>query len=334
MYPYIEQDIKNGKLFLDNLHQKQSATKGINDIPLLKQRYAKERHYAKVINFSIAYGKTAQGLAEDCQVSINEARALMDAWYECRPEVRKWQRNSMVKAIETGQCYTMLGRPRSLFDFAYAGGVGRYRYHNDNDDDDDDDGSDDGNYDSDDDNYDSDDDNSDGNDSYRNSNRNSHNNSDNHPEQLFKQFGNKIIHTKFVKFIKNETLQKDVALLWKKFRRDNIRDFANVNHNFLLSSRQLSQKMRQAINTPIQGSAADIVVKAMLNVWNDKEILNCGYQLILQIHDEIILEGPQEHAEHVKAIVIKNMENIWLGMDDSIRFSVDAKVVDYWSEFK
>ena len=57
-------------------------------VPLLKDMFASERRKAKVLNFSIAYGKTAHGLSKDWGVSLEEAQATVDRWYADRPEVR------------------------------------------------------------------------------------------------------------------------------------------------------------------------------------------------------------------------------------------------------
>ena len=50
--------------------------------------------------------------------------------------------------------------------------------------------------------------------------------------------------------------------------------------------------MRRAINTPIQGGAADIVIASMVKIHQDEELRKLNWRLILQIHDELILEGP------------------------------------------
>ena len=57
-------------------------------VPLLKEMFASERRKAKVLNFSIAYGKTAHGLGRDWKVSLEEAQNTVDRWYADRPEVR------------------------------------------------------------------------------------------------------------------------------------------------------------------------------------------------------------------------------------------------------
>lgn len=56
-------------------------------VPLLKEMFAVERRKAKVLNFSIAYGKTAHGLSKDWKVSLEEAQNTVDRWYGDRPEV-------------------------------------------------------------------------------------------------------------------------------------------------------------------------------------------------------------------------------------------------------
>ena len=54
---------------------------------------------------------------------------------------------------------------------------------------------------------------------------------------------------------------------------------------------------RAAINTPIQGCAADVVMMAMLAIGDSSVLKELGYTLLLQIHDEVILEGPSENAD-------------------------------------
>lgn len=56
-------------------------------VPLLKEMFASERRKAKVLNFSIAYGKTAHGLGKDWKVSLEEAQNTVNRWYADRPEV-------------------------------------------------------------------------------------------------------------------------------------------------------------------------------------------------------------------------------------------------------
>lgn len=65
-----------------------------------------------------------------------------------------------------------------------------------------------------------------------------------------------------------------------------------------------SHSERAAINTPIQGGAADIVMMAMIKLNEDKRLREFGYKLLLQIHDEVILEGPAENKEEALQLVV------------------------------
>ncbi len=66
---------------------------------------------------------------------------------------------------------------------------------------------------------------------------------------------------------------------------------------------------RVARNMPIQGSAADIIKIAMINVFNALRKQNLKSKLILQVHDELIIEAPMEEAETIKTLLKTEMEN-------------------------
>lgn len=85
-------------------------------LPLLKDMFASERRKAKVLNFSIAYGKTAHGLSKDWKVSLDEATETVKRWYSDRPEVERWQERQRAQAVDDGFVTTILGRRRNLPD--------------------------------------------------------------------------------------------------------------------------------------------------------------------------------------------------------------------------
>ena len=90
-----------------------------------------------------------------------------------------------------------------------------------------------------------------------------------------------------------------VETLWGRKRY-----FANLNSKTVLL-RKLDE--RAAFNAPLQGSAADLIKKAMLLVKNEIQKQNLKADLILQVHDEIILETPIAQADQVMQILLDKM---------------------------
>lgn len=67
---------------------------------------------------------------------------------------------------------------------------------------------------------------------------------------------------------------------------------------------------RVALNTPIQGTAADIIKLAMVNVYRRLKEEGLKAKLILQVHDELIVEAPEDEEERVKTILTEEMESV------------------------
>ena len=68
MYSYIREDVESGGVVLE-----WDYSKGQPNVPLVKDKYGSERRKAKTLNFSIAYGKTVHGLAQDWGITKEEA---------------------------------------------------------------------------------------------------------------------------------------------------------------------------------------------------------------------------------------------------------------------
>lgn len=174
-----------------------------------------------MLNFSIAYGKTAVGLARDWKVSVREARETVERWYKERKEVLAWQEKRKKEATTLKYVCTLLGRARS---------------------------------------------------------------------------------------------------------------FPSVHH---ATASQRGHIERAAINTPVQGSAADVAMCAMLEISRNARLKELGWKLLLQVHDEVILEGPTESAEVAKAIVVECMEKPFDGKNIlSVDLAVDAKCAQNWYSAK
>ncbi|MEL7199993.1 MAG: DNA polymerase I [Pseudomonadota bacterium] len=90
---------------------------------------------------------------------------------------------------------------------------------------------------------------------------------------------------------------------------------------------------RQAINAPIQGSAADIIRRAMIRMETALREAKLSAQMLLQVHDELIFECPADEAEETCAVVTAVMEKAHLNaVDISVPLDVDARAGINWDE--
>ena len=92
-----------------------------------------------------------------------------------------------------------------------------------------------------------------------------------------------------------------------------------------------NQGKRFAMNAPIQGSAADIIKIAMVNVYNRLKDEQLKSRLILQVHDELIVESVEEEIDKVCKIVKEEMES---AVNLQVHLDVDLNVGDSWYETK
>ena len=88
---------------------------------------------------------------------------------------------------------------------------------------------------------------------------------------------------------------------------------------------------RAAMNTPIQGTAADIMKIAMINVYRELKLRKMKSKIVLQVHDEMMIEAPIEEAEEVKEIVKKQMEN---AITLNVPLIADVSEANNWYECK
>jgi len=98
--------------------------------------------------------------------------------------------------------------------------------------------------------------------------------------------------------------------------------------------RAVAHGERCAINTPVQGGAADIMTSCMLRIHRSPKLKSLGYKLLLQIHDEVILEGPSKHAAEAKMELESLMLQPFLSSSVAMktRLTVDAKLCDTWAD--
>ena len=101
-----------------------------------------------------------------------------------------------------------------------------------------------------------------------------------------------------------------------------------------LSSSNFMQRSfgeRVAMNSPIQGTAADIIKIAMIRVWKRLKEENLSSKLILQIHDELLIETKAEEKDQVAAILEEEMKG---AADLSVKLEIDLHTGNNWYEAK
>jgi len=86
---------------------------------------------------------------------------------------------------------------------------------------------------------------------------------------------------------------------------------------------------RAAINAPLQGTAADIIKRAMIQIHQRFREENLKAKIIVQVHDELIFEAPENEVETLSGIAKKIMENVVML---SVPLTVDVKKGDNWGE--
>lgn len=86
---------------------------------------------------------------------------------------------------------------------------------------------------------------------------------------------------------------------------------------------------RVAMNAPIQGTAADIMKIAMINVDKALKEQNLKSKIVLQVHDELLVEAYKDEVEQIKQILVDNMKN---AADLRVALEVEVEVGNNWNE--
>lgn len=172
-----------------------------------------QRRIAKTVNFGLAYGQTAFGLAQSTGMSQEEARAFIDTYFDNYPGVKRYIEETKQRAAKQGYVETLLGRRR------------------------------------------------------------------------------------------------DFSILAS------------------LSGPQRSRVEREAINMPIQGTAADIMKRAMIDLHRALREGGFRARMLLQVHDELVLEAPQAEVREVVALVRRVMSGAF---QLKVPLKVDVEVGDNW----
>lgn len=94
---------------------------------------------------------------------------------------------------------------------------------------------------------------------------------------------------KYFKQLSTVKSRKEYEAIQKKALDENIEIHDNTGF--------ISQAERQAVNSRVQGGAATLTKQALIDIYNDKQLKDLGAYLINTVHDEILIEAPEEHAQ-------------------------------------
>jgi DNA polymerase-1 len=129
-----------------------------------------------------------------------------------------------------------------------------------------------------------------------------------------------------VKAYLDGTLEEARRLGWVTTLMGRRRHFPQINS----SNRLVRQEAeRSAVNTPLQGTAADIIKKAMLAVEASLREAGLAARMLLQIHDELLLEMPEEQVRNTARVVRQAMEGV---VNLKIPLVVDLRAGFNWGE--
>ena len=86
---------------------------------------------------------------------------------------------------------------------------------------------------------------------------------------------------------------------------------------------------RMAINTPVQGTAADVIKKAMVHISAALRERGSGARMVMQVHDELLFEVPEAEAEAIRDLVVEQMEG---ALELSVPLTVEAAIGRNWND--
>jgi DNA polymerase-1 len=132
------------------------------------------------------------------------------------------------------------------------------------------------------------------------------------------------------KYLENARLQAEengyvTTLLGRR------RYFPQLRTGATVSETARARAVREAINAPIQGTAADIIKIAMLRLPNEFKSANLGAKMLIQVHDELVFECPEAELESTTQLVHQVMSNAF---ELCVPLKTDAKAGKNWAEMK
>ena len=114
-------------------------------------------------------------------------------------------------------------------------------------------------------------------------------------------------HNKVAEFLE-ETVRKAEERGYTETLYGRVRQVPELKHKDRMT-REAGRRI--ALNAPIQGSAADLMKKAMIDIWREVRERGLSTKIILQVHDELVFEGPAKEKDVIGELVRDKMENVY-----------------------
>jgi DNA polymerase-1 len=90
---------------------------------------------------------------------------------------------------------------------------------------------------------------------------------------------------------------------------------------------------RRAINTAVQGSAADLIKGAMIKIYNNPELARLNLRTLIQVHDELVFLCPEDNVDKAMSIIQENMEHPFK-KDLIVPINIEMDSARYWGDAK
>ena len=128
--------------------------------------------------------------------------------------------------------------------------------------------------------------------------------------------------SKYVKKCENIKYAKE----YERIQQDALKEGIEIHSN----TGFIAQAERQAVNSRIQGGAATLTKCALLSIFRDKRLRDIGAYLVNTVHDEILLEVPEEYSEEAEKLLVDNMLSSAKAWVHNVPMSADTYNVPCW----
>lgn len=238
------------------------------------------RNASKSLLIGSIYQRGLPSIAEQLDITIDEAKKLMNSFYAGFPTMTKWMEECKQFCITRGYVENAVGRRRRLPDAQLP--------------------------------------------PYSINVIESKKEEDFNPLLECRNRDNSDLLAKYNAKISITKSRKDFEIIKKQAEEEGV-EITNNNG-------KIQQALRQSVNAPCQSLGADVAKRLMLKVDKDKILNSLGFRLLIQVHDEVIGECPEQNADRVAKRLVELMALAPEEMGIDIPMKSDAYIVHNWYE--